>query len=75
MFNGKVSVASPGSVVSGAALSELQARLEGWDSWIGLGGWAENRDLKSWLVNQPPQCTTLRYSRPYDQGLLTVGFP
>ena len=29
-----VSVWSPGSVVSGAALSELQARLEGWDRWI-----------------------------------------
>ena len=33
-----VSVPSPGSVVSGAALSELQARLEGWDKWIGWPG-------------------------------------
>ena len=33
-------------------------------------------NLKLWLINHPPPITYLpRNSRPYDQGILTIGFP
>ena len=52
--------------------SRSSSELLSWGQWSFL----LPQSLTSWLVNLPPRTTyPPRNSRPYDQGLLTIGFP